>query len=155
MRVTIQVETAVTPTLGRRVLLYSEDNTALDVARTAKRRGAFETLIIYWRISEKMPAQESGSVDGDTLLPAFGQEGDLDNTQAVLDKAWRLSTLEEVIGGLHEPNVAFEARRCLSCGNRHECDNCYEICPDAVLKLEPGKRYNFRGMPLRCDNDAS
>jgi NADPH-dependent glutamate synthase beta subunit-like oxidoreductase len=166
LRVTIQVETAVTPTLGRRVLLYSGDNTTLDVARTAKRRGASKTLIIYWRTREKMPAQESESVDGDTLLPALGQEGDLgmldglpgaaiDNTQAVLEMARRLSTLEEVIGGLHEPNAAFEARRCLSCGNCHECDNCYEICPEAVLKLGPGKRYKFRRMPLRCDNDAS
>jgi len=52
------METGVTPMLGRRVLVYGGGNTALDVARTAKRLGASETLIVYRRTREKMPAQE-------------------------------------------------------------------------------------------------
>jgi NADPH-dependent glutamate synthase beta subunit-like oxidoreductase len=52
------METGVTPVLGRRVLIYGGGNTALDVARTAKRLGASETLIVYRRTREKMPAQE-------------------------------------------------------------------------------------------------
>jgi NADPH-dependent glutamate synthase beta subunit-like oxidoreductase len=44
------------PLLGRRVLVYGGGNTALDVARTAKRLGATETLIVYRRNREKMPA---------------------------------------------------------------------------------------------------
>jgi NADPH-dependent glutamate synthase beta subunit-like oxidoreductase len=44
------------PLLGRRVLIYGGGNTALDAARTAKRLGATETLIVYRRNREKMPA---------------------------------------------------------------------------------------------------
>ena len=46
------------PALGRRVLVYGGGNTALDVARTAKRLGAAETLIVYRRTREKMPAHD-------------------------------------------------------------------------------------------------
>jgi 2-oxoacid:acceptor oxidoreductase delta subunit (pyruvate/2-ketoisovalerate family) len=46
------------PALGRRVLVYGGGNTALDVARTAKRLGATETLIVYRRTREKMPAHD-------------------------------------------------------------------------------------------------
>jgi NADPH-dependent glutamate synthase beta subunit-like oxidoreductase len=47
------------PELGRRVLVYGGGNTALDAARTAKRLGATETLIVYRRTREKMPAHDS------------------------------------------------------------------------------------------------
>ena len=47
------------PLLGRRVVVYGGGNTALDVARTAKRLGAEESIIIYRRTREKMPAHES------------------------------------------------------------------------------------------------
>jgi NADPH-dependent glutamate synthase beta subunit-like oxidoreductase len=52
------IEAGVTPLLGRRVLVYGGGNTALDVARTAKRLGAAEALIVYRRTRDKMPAQE-------------------------------------------------------------------------------------------------
>jgi 2-oxoacid:acceptor oxidoreductase delta subunit (pyruvate/2-ketoisovalerate family) len=44
------------PKLGRRVVVYGGGNTALDVARTAKRLGAEEAIIVYRRTREKMPA---------------------------------------------------------------------------------------------------
>jgi 2-oxoacid:acceptor oxidoreductase delta subunit (pyruvate/2-ketoisovalerate family) len=47
------------PLLGRRVVVYGGGNTALDVARTAKRLGAEESIIVYRRTREKMPAHES------------------------------------------------------------------------------------------------
>ncbi|MFZ5558182.1 MAG: NAD(P)-binding protein [Pseudomonadota bacterium] len=46
------------PKLGRRVVIYGGGNTALDVARTAKRLGAEEALIVYRRTREKMPAHD-------------------------------------------------------------------------------------------------
>ncbi len=52
------LEAGVTPMLGRRVLVYGGGNTALDAARTAKRLGAEEALIVYRRTREKMPAQD-------------------------------------------------------------------------------------------------
>ncbi len=46
------------PLLGRRVVVYGGGNTALDVARTAKRLGASESIIVYRRTREKMPAHD-------------------------------------------------------------------------------------------------
>ncbi len=46
------------PLLGRRVIVYGGGNTAMDAARTAKRLGATETLIVYRRDREHMPAHE-------------------------------------------------------------------------------------------------
>ena len=47
------------PMLGRRVVVYGGGNTALDVARTAKRMGAEEAIIVYRRTREKAPAHDS------------------------------------------------------------------------------------------------
>ncbi|MFH1340629.1 MAG: NAD(P)-binding protein [Pseudomonadota bacterium] len=44
------------PRLGRRVVIYGGGNTAMDAARTAKRLGAEEAVIIYHRDREHMPA---------------------------------------------------------------------------------------------------
>ena len=44
------------PLLGRRVVVYGGGNTAMDVARTAKRLGADESVIVYRRNREQMPA---------------------------------------------------------------------------------------------------
>jgi 2-oxoacid:acceptor oxidoreductase delta subunit (pyruvate/2-ketoisovalerate family) len=44
------------PLLGRRVVVYGGGNTAIDMARTAKRMGATEAIIVYRRTREKMPA---------------------------------------------------------------------------------------------------
>jgi len=46
------------PLLGRRVVVYGGGNTAIDVARTAKRLGATESIIVYRRNREKMPAHD-------------------------------------------------------------------------------------------------
>jgi NADPH-dependent glutamate synthase beta subunit-like oxidoreductase len=46
------------PLLGRRVVIYGGGNTAVDVARTARRLGAEESIIVYRRTREKMPAHE-------------------------------------------------------------------------------------------------
>jgi NADPH-dependent glutamate synthase beta subunit-like oxidoreductase len=265
------------PQLGRRVVVYGGGNTAMDVARTARRLGATETLVIYRRTREKMPAQadevdeaveegvqmrwlstiayaEGGAVgvekmrldesgfpeptgeyeqlQADSVVLAIGQEVDrsiVDTLQGVeivdgtiqvgpdmmtghagvfaggdlvadertvtaavghgkraarhidawlrgapwqpphrpdlagadrlhpwyysdapatvrprLETARRISTFDEVIGGLDEATALFEARRCLSCGNCFECDNCYGMCPDnAVIKLGPGQRFRI------------
>ncbi len=46
------------PLLGRRVVVYGGGNTAIDVARTAKRLGAEEAIIVYRRTREMMPAHD-------------------------------------------------------------------------------------------------
>jgi 2-oxoacid:acceptor oxidoreductase delta subunit (pyruvate/2-ketoisovalerate family) len=46
------------PLLGRKVVVYGGGNTAIDVARTARRLGAEEAIIVYRRTREKMPAHD-------------------------------------------------------------------------------------------------
>jgi 2-oxoacid:acceptor oxidoreductase delta subunit (pyruvate/2-ketoisovalerate family) len=52
------MEGADKPLLGRRVVVYGGGNTAIDVARSAKRMGADEAVIVYRRTREKMPAHD-------------------------------------------------------------------------------------------------
>jgi 2-oxoacid:acceptor oxidoreductase delta subunit (pyruvate/2-ketoisovalerate family) len=265
------------PQLGRRVVVYGGGNTAMDVARTARRLGATETLVVYRRTRERMPAhpveidealaegvemrwlstiayadgsqvrvekmaldengwpQPTGEFEdlaADCVVLAIGQEVDrsiVDNlpglevvdgviqvgpdmmtgcagvfaggdmvpaertvttavghgkkaarhidaflqgssytakprpelaakerlhtwyysdapatVRPVLEAARRMSTFDEVVGGLDESTALFEARRCMSCGNCFECDNCFGMCPDnAVIKLGPGNRFEI------------
>lgn len=52
------MEEAEQPMLGRRVVVYGGGNTAIDVARTAKRLGATDAIIVYRRTRERMPAHD-------------------------------------------------------------------------------------------------
>ena len=53
------------PLLGRRVVVYGGGNTAMDAARTARRLGAEEALIVYRRDRTHMPAH---AVEADEAL---------------------------------------------------------------------------------------
>ena len=44
------------PVIGRRVAIYGGGNTAMDAARVARRLGAEESVIVYRRTAEQMPA---------------------------------------------------------------------------------------------------
>src|SRR4029078_10070056 len=46
------------PLLGRRVAVYGGGNTAMDVARTARRLGAEEAVVVYRRNRDRMPAHD-------------------------------------------------------------------------------------------------
>jgi formate dehydrogenase (NADP+) beta subunit len=51
---------------------------------------------------------------------------------------------EETTAGLSEADARHEAKRCLSCGNCFECDQCFAACPEqAILKLGPGRGYKY------------
>jgi NADPH-dependent glutamate synthase beta subunit-like oxidoreductase len=64
--------------------------------------------------------------------------------EAVLPVDERGSGFEEVVHGLDERAAVHEAKRCLSCGNCFECDQCFAACPeDAIVKLGPGRRYRI------------
>ncbi len=53
------METGVEPPqLGRRVVIYGGGNTAMDVARTVKRLGVRESMIVYRRSRKEMPAHD-------------------------------------------------------------------------------------------------
>jgi len=70
-----------------------------------------------------------------------------------LDVVRRTSGFAEVVGNLDEETAAYEARRCMSCGN------CYGVCPDnAIRKLGPGRGFEFKyeyckGCGL-CENEC-
>jgi len=53
-----QVESGEKPKIGKRVAIYGGGNTAMDAARTAKRLGASEAIIIYRRDRAHMPAHD-------------------------------------------------------------------------------------------------
>jgi NADPH-dependent glutamate synthase beta subunit-like oxidoreductase len=46
------------PLLGRRVAIYGGGNTAMDAARTAKRLGASDAIVVYRRNRDRMPAHD-------------------------------------------------------------------------------------------------
>ncbi len=60
-----EVASGERPTIGRRVAVYGGGNTAIDAARTAKRLGAEETLIVYRRTRAEMPAHEEEAADAE------------------------------------------------------------------------------------------
>ncbi|MEV0287063.1 MULTISPECIES: NAD(P)-binding protein [unclassified Kribbella] len=271
------LENGEEPLLGRRVAVYGGGNTAMDVARTARRLGATDAVVVYRRTRDRMPAHEIevqealeegvrmrwlstiayadadrvliekmrlddtgfpqptgefDELDVDSVVLALGQQADLalvrdlpdvrvtdgvvevdqrmmtgraalfaggdlvpgERTVTVavghgkqaarnidawlrgttyqhadrpglatydrlntwyyadapatvrpqLEVARRITTFDEVTGGLTAETALFEARRCMSCGNCLECDNCFGVCPDnAVIKLGPGKGYEI------------
>jgi NADPH-dependent glutamate synthase beta subunit-like oxidoreductase len=53
------------PVVGRRVAVYGGGNTAMDAARTARRLGAEEAIIVYRRTREQMPAHEDEAEDAE------------------------------------------------------------------------------------------
>jgi NADPH-dependent glutamate synthase beta subunit-like oxidoreductase len=46
------------PLLGRRVVVYGGGDTAMDAARTARRLGAKDAVVVYRRTRERMPAHD-------------------------------------------------------------------------------------------------
>ncbi len=52
------MEGAERPQLGRRVAVYGGGDTAMDAARTAKRLGATDAVVVYRRTPDRMPAHE-------------------------------------------------------------------------------------------------
>ncbi len=55
----------------------------------------------------------------------------------VLDKEGALGNFEERLHALSDKEVVDEAKRCMSCGQCFECDNCVVYCPQtAVFKVK-------------------
>jgi NADPH-dependent glutamate synthase beta subunit-like oxidoreductase len=54
------------PAIGRRVAVYGGGNTAMDAARTARRLGAEDTVIVYRRTRDQMPAHPEEAADAES-----------------------------------------------------------------------------------------
>ena len=185
------MEGTTPPMLGRRVAVYGGGNTAMDAARTARRLGASEAVVVsgvtfsdnVTEVGPDLMTGHPGIFAGGDMVPsertatvgighgkkaarnidAWLREGSYAapdkhhlagpgslNTwyysdapatvRPTLEAARRVSTFDEVVGGLDESTALFEARRCMSCGNCFGCDNCYGVCPDnAIVKIADGQ----------------
>ncbi|HHU11410.1 MAG TPA: NAD(P)-binding protein [Intrasporangiaceae bacterium] len=83
--------------LGR-VAVYGGGNTAMDAARVARRLGADDTIIVYRRTREQMPAHEDEATDAEDegirinwlrTISSMGEEGALTVEIQELDEAGR------------------------------------------------------------------
>ena len=89
----------------------------------------------------KAPDKEIATYD---KLKLWFFTGVTKQSQPQIDLAARKDGFGEVVGGLSDAEVQFEAKRCFSCGNCFECDGCYGACPeDAIIKLGAGNRYSI------------
>jgi len=82
------------PRLGRRVVVYGGGDTAMDAARTARRLGATDAVIVYRRTRERMPAHDvevEEATDEGVLMKWLStitevNEGQIQIEQMVLDE---------------------------------------------------------------------
>jgi NADPH-dependent glutamate synthase beta subunit-like oxidoreductase len=105
-----------------------------------------------WLLGERRQAAEPAALAGYDRLNTWYYSDAPATVRPELDLARRITTFDEVVGGLDESNALFEARRCLSCGNCFECDNCFGVCPDnAVIKLGPAGTSGGRHYEIDLD----
>jgi formate dehydrogenase (NADP+) beta subunit len=107
------VGTGEKPLLGRRVIVYGGGNTAMDAARTARRLGAHETLIVYRRDRAHMPAH---GFEADEAL----EEG--------IKIKW-LTTIKEIVG----PNLTIETMTLDADGHPQPTGQFETLSADAVV----------------------
>jgi formate dehydrogenase beta subunit len=108
-----RVTTGEAPRLGRRVVVYGGGNTAMDAARTARRLGAEETLIVYRRDRGHMPAR------------AF----ELSEAIAEGVKVKWLTTISEIVG----PELTVETMDLDAQGRPQPTGRYEKLAADAVI----------------------
>src|SRR3954454_12139285 len=83
------MERELPPQLGCRVAVYGGGNTALDAARTAKRLGAEEAIVVYRRTRDRMPAHDievEEALDEGVLMKWLSTVKHADKGKLVLEK---------------------------------------------------------------------
>ena len=107
------VETGGAPRLGRRVVIYGGGNTAMDAARTARRLGAEEALIVYRRDRAHMPAR------------AFEADEAMDEGIKI---RW-LTTIKEIVG----PDLTVEVMELDADGRPQPTGRFETLTADAII----------------------
>ena len=93
------------PLLGRRVLIYGGGNTAMDAARTARRLGAEEALIVYRRDRDHMPAH---AFEADEALSEGVKIKWLTTIRDISEKSLTVEMMELDPDGFPRPTGQFE-----------------------------------------------
>ncbi|WP_062525978.1 NAD(P)-binding protein [Demequina rhizosphaerae] len=101
------------PLLGRRVAVYGGGNTAMDAARTARRLGAQEAVVVYRRTREQMPAHPT----------------ELDDAVGEGVRVQWLSTISQVEG----PTITIEKMELDEDGRPHGTGEFEELDADTVM----------------------
>lgn len=101
------------PRLGRRIVVYGGGNTAMDAARTARRLGAEEALIVYRRDRAHMPAR---AFEADEAI----EEG--------VRIRW-LTTIKEIFG----PDLTVERMELDADGRPHPTGQLEKLEADAIV----------------------
>ena len=99
------VTTGEAPRLGRRVIVYGGGNTAMDAARTARRLGADEALIVYRRDRAHMPAR---AFEADEALSEGIKIKWLTTIKEVVGPDLTVEVMELDAGGHPQPTGRFE-----------------------------------------------
>lgn len=94
------------PRLGRRVVVYGGGNTAMDAARTAKRLGAEEALIIYHRDRTHMPAH---AFEADEALEEGVKIQWLTSIKEIAGPSLTVEVMELDAAGQPQPTGRFES----------------------------------------------
>ncbi|NQU61654.1 MAG: NAD(P)-binding protein [Rhodospirillales bacterium] len=93
------------PKLGRRVIIYGGGNTAMDMARTAKRLGVDEAMIVYRRSRNEMPANDFEATEAEdegVLIHWLRTIKEIDETTFTVEK------LKIAADGRPQPTGEFE-----------------------------------------------
>jgi 2-oxoacid:acceptor oxidoreductase delta subunit (pyruvate/2-ketoisovalerate family) len=103
-----ETEEGEAPALGRRVVVYGGGDTAMDAARTARRLGATEALVVYRRTRERMPANEEEVRDAEAEGVHLQW---LSTIAGVGDDMLRIEKMELDDSGFPQPTGEFEELR--------------------------------------------
>lgn len=93
------------PMLGRKVVIYGGGNTAMDVARTAKRLGAEEAVVVYRRTRDRMPAHDfevQEAIDEGVMIKWLSTIKHADGGRLTIER------MELDAKGVPQPTGAFE-----------------------------------------------
>ena len=93
------------PKLGRRVAIYGGGNTAMDAARTAKRLGVDEAIIIYRRDRSSMPAHD---FEADEALEEGVKINWLRTIKEIDQTTFKVEVMELDENGRPQPTGEFE-----------------------------------------------
>jgi 2-oxoacid:acceptor oxidoreductase delta subunit (pyruvate/2-ketoisovalerate family) len=93
------------PQLGRRVAIYGGGNTAMDAARTARRLGADDAVVVYRRTRAQMPADE---IEINQAIVEGVQVRWLSTISAIDSSQVRLERMRLDPSGVPQPTGVFE-----------------------------------------------